>query len=140
MISPFRGSAPTARLGQADSSAEYSGRLCAELVAEEWQHVVRLRIPAEHRLREDELTVDVHVEDPVRARHDLDGTDRLLPLLEDPRRQTGGVRKRSSGDAVLDADVVTLRHSLHSFTPLTRYAARKAWRPVDGRHVTVVRA
>ena len=84
--------------------------LRAELVAEERQHVVRLRIPAEHRLREDELTVDVHVEDPVRARHDLDGADRLLPLLEDPRRQTGGVRKRSSGDAVLDADVVTLRH------------------------------
>jgi hypothetical protein len=84
--------------------------LRAELVAEERQHVVRLRIPAEHRLREDELTVDVYVEDPVRPRHDLDGTDRLLPLLEDPRRQTGGVRKRSSGDAVLDAYVVTLRH------------------------------
>jgi len=84
--------------------------LRAELVAEEQQHVVRLRIPAEHRLREDELTVDVHVEDPVRARHDLDGADRPLPFLEDPRRQTGGVRKRSSGDAVLDADVVTLSH------------------------------
>ena len=39
----------------------------------------------------------MHVEDPVRTGHDLDGADRPLPLLEDPRRQTGGVRKRSSG-------------------------------------------
>ena len=53
----------------------------------------------------------MHVEDPVRARHDLDGAERPLPLLEDPRRQTGGVRKRSSGDAVLDADVVAPGHA-----------------------------
>jgi hypothetical protein len=52
----------------------------------------------------------VHVEDPICARNDLDCADRILPLLEDPRRQTGGVRERSSGDAVLDADVVTIRH------------------------------
>ena len=52
----------------------------------------------------------MHVEDPICARYDLDCADRILPLLEDPRRQTGGVRERSSGDAVLDADVVTIRH------------------------------
>ena len=52
----------------------------------------------------------MHVEDPIGARYDLDCADRILPLLEDPRRQTGGVRERSSGDAVLDADVVTIRH------------------------------
>ena len=50
------------------------------------------------------------VEDPVGASHDLDGADRLLPLLEDPRRQTGGVRSRPSGDAILDPDVMSLGH------------------------------
>jgi uncharacterized protein YndB with AHSA1/START domain len=53
----------------------------------------------------------VHVEDPIRARHDLDRADLILfPLLEQPRRQTGGVRSRTSGNAVLDADVVAFRH------------------------------
>jgi hypothetical protein len=56
----------------------------------------------------------MHVEDPICARHDLDCADRVLPLLEDPRRQTGGVRERSSGDAVLDADVATFRHLMAS--------------------------
>jgi len=63
-----------------------------QLVADERHDVVRLRIAPEHGLREHELAVHVDVEDPVRASHDLDGADRLLPLLEDPRRQTGGVR------------------------------------------------
>jgi hypothetical protein len=52
----------------------------------------------------------VHVEDPVRPGHDLDDTDLVFPLLEQPRRQTGGVRERPSGDAVLDADVVAVGH------------------------------
>jgi hypothetical protein len=53
----------------------------------------------------------MYVEDPVRSRHDLDGAELVLfPLLEQLRRQTGGVRKRPSGNAVLDADVVSLRH------------------------------
>ena len=52
----------------------------------------------------------MHVEDPVHPRHDLERPDRLLPLLECPRRQTGGVRERPSGDAVLDADRVPLGH------------------------------
>jgi hypothetical protein len=52
----------------------------------------------------------VHVEDPVRPGHDLDGADLVLPLLEQPRRQTGGVRERSSGDAVLDANVAAVGH------------------------------
>jgi hypothetical protein len=63
-----------------------------------------------------ELTVDVNVEDPARARHDLDCADHVLPLLEDGRRQTGGVRPRPSGDAVLDADVVAFGHRLDSTT------------------------
>ncbi len=54
------------------------------------------------------------VEDPVRACHDLDRAYGVLPLLEDPRRQTGGVRLCPSGNAVLDADVVTLGHPVHS--------------------------
>jgi hypothetical protein len=39
----------------------------------------------------------VDVEDAAVAGHDLDGAQRALPFLEDPRRQTGGVRERSSG-------------------------------------------
>ena len=52
----------------------------------------------------------MHVEDPVRPGHDLDDGDLLFPLLEQPRRQTGGVRERPSGDAVLDANVVAVAH------------------------------
>ena len=52
----------------------------------------------------------MNVEDPVRPGHDLDDADLVLPLLEEPRRQTGGVRKRSSGDAVLDANVAAVGH------------------------------
>jgi hypothetical protein len=63
-----------------------------ELLAQKRDDVVGLRVAAEHGLREDELAVHVHVEDPVRPGHHLDGTDSLLPLLEDARRQTGGVR------------------------------------------------
>ena len=50
------------------------------------------------------------VEDAAVTRHDLDRRDGPLPLLQDSRRQTGGVRECSSGDAVLDAHVVTLGH------------------------------
>ena len=75
-----------------------------------------MRIPPEHRLREHELAVHVNVEDAVRAGHDLDDTDRVLPLLEDARHQTGGVSPRPSGDAVLDPDVVALRHRFDSTT------------------------
>jgi hypothetical protein len=48
----------------------------------------------------------MHVEDPVRAGDDLDHRDVGLPLLQDPRYQTGRVRKRPSGNAVLDPDPV----------------------------------
>ena len=96
--------------------AQYSrGLRGAQLLAEQRHDVVGLRVAAEHRLREHELAVHVNVEDPVRARHDLDGADGVLPFLEDPRRQTGGVRERPSGDAVLDADVVAVGH--HTFSP-----------------------
>jgi len=56
----------------------------------------------------------VYVEDPVCARYDLDGADRAFPFLEDPRRQTGGVRASASGNAVLDANVVTVGHRFDS--------------------------
>jgi hypothetical protein len=52
----------------------------------------------------------VDVEDPARPGHDLDGLDAVLELLEQPRRQTGGVREGPSGDAVLDPDAVPVRH------------------------------
>ena len=52
----------------------------------------------------------MHVEDPVRPGHDLDDAELGFPLLEQPRRQTGGVRKRPSGDAVLDPNVVAVGH------------------------------
>jgi hypothetical protein len=53
----------------------------------------------------------VDVEDPAGAGHDLDGFELLLPLLENPRRQTGGVRERPSGDAVLDPYPMAFRHA-----------------------------
>jgi hypothetical protein len=85
--------------------------LGVQLLANERQDVVRIGIAADHLLLEDELAVEMHVEDPVRSRHDLDRADLIrFPLLEQLRRQTGGVRKRSSGNAVLDADVVSRGH------------------------------
>jgi len=54
----------------------------------------------------------VDVEDPARSRDHFHGGDLFLPLLENPRRQTGGVRARPSGNAVFDAHVV-LGHEAH---------------------------
>jgi len=53
----------------------------------------------------------VDVEDPARAGDDLDRLELGLPLLENARRQTGGVRERASGDAVFDAHAVTAGHT-----------------------------
>lgn len=69
----------------------------------------------------------MHVEDPVRPGHDLDGAELLLPLLEQPRRQTGGVRERPSGDAVLDANVAAVGHGLIVAETKALPAARMAW-------------
>jgi hypothetical protein len=52
----------------------------------------------------------VDVEDAIDSRHDLNRTDAFLPLLENPRRQTGSVGKRPSGDAILDPNVVAIGH------------------------------
>jgi len=82
----------------------------AELVPNEGEDVVGIRVAPEHRLLEHEVTVHVDVEDPALAGHDLDGSDHVLHLLEQPRRQTGGVRERPSGDAVLDPDMVPFGH------------------------------
>jgi hypothetical protein len=86
------------------------------VLADQRRDLAGVRIAPEHRLREHELAVHVHVEDAVRARDELDGPDDVLPLLENARRQTGGVRTRPSGDAVLDPQVVTLGHRLDSIT------------------------
>jgi hypothetical protein len=82
----------------------------AELVPNEWEHVVGIRIAPEHGLLEDEVTIHVDVEDPALAGHDFHGLDAVLELLEQPRRQTGGVRERPSGDAILDSNVMPARH------------------------------
>ncbi len=79
---------------------------------QERQHVVRIGVPAEHLLLEHELAVDVHVENAAGTGHDVHARDLALELLQDPRRQTDGVRPRASGDAVLDADGVLLRHAV----------------------------
>ena len=66
-------------------TASPGGPICIsrpEALAQERHDVVRLRVAADHRLREDELTVDVHVEDAALPRHDLQQTDPALPLLE----------------------------------------------------------
>ena len=96
------------------SRASASCSLAAELVAKQRGDLVRLGVAPEHGFREDELAIQVNVEDPVRPRHDLHSPDRVFPLLEDLRRQTGGVRPRPSGNAVLDPDVVALYHGSDS--------------------------
>ena len=66
--------------------------LGGEVRPQQRDHVVRVGIAPEHRLLEDELVADVHVEDSACARDDLDGADGVFELFENPRRQTGGVR------------------------------------------------
>jgi len=64
----------------------------------------------------------VDVEDAAGTWDHLDrGQGILFPLLEDARRQTGGVRARPSGDAVLDPDVVSSGHRSHSITLRRRF-------------------
>jgi hypothetical protein len=87
-----------------------------EALADERHDLGGLGIAPEHRLGEHELAVYVHVEDPVRPGDDLDDIDDVLPLLEDVRYQTGSVGERTSGDAVLDPDVVALDHQHDSTT------------------------
>ena len=50
------------------------------------------------------------VEDASRAGDDLERLEYALQLLENPHRQTGGVRQRASGNAVLDPDAVLCNH------------------------------
>ena len=78
--------------------------------AEDRQHVFGLWVAAEHRFREDQFAVEVNVEDAVLPGNDLDRIDDVLPLLENPRDQTGRVGQRASGNAVLDTDTMPRRH------------------------------
>ena len=68
--------------------------------------LVRLGVATEHRFREYERAIEVHVEDSVRARYDLDRDEVVLVLFEQSSHQTGGFWPRPSGDAVLDPDPV----------------------------------
>ena len=72
--------------------------------SEQRQHVLGIGIAAEHRLREDELTVDVHVEDATAPRHELDDAQLGGKLFENLCRQTDGIRQGASGNAVFDAN------------------------------------
>ena len=78
----------------------------AEVCQDEREDVVGVGIAADHRLREHKPAVDMDVEDAVVAGDDLDGCEIVFVVLEQSRRQTGGVRSRASGDAVLDPDAV----------------------------------
>jgi len=78
--------------------------------ANERKDVFGLRVASEHRLREEQFAVEVNVEDASRSRNDLDSLNQLLPLLENARNQTGRVRQRSSGNAVLDPDTMLRSH------------------------------
>jgi hypothetical protein len=71
---------------------------------QERHHVVGLGIAPEHRLREDEVSGNVNVEDAVCAGHHFNRRDGRFELLENPRRQTDSVRPRPSGHAVLDTN------------------------------------
>jgi hypothetical protein len=81
-----------------------------EALAQERQDVAGFRIVAQHRLREDEIPVQVDVEDAARPGDDLDRVEHCFPFLQDPRDQTGRVRERASGDAVLDPDTMSRGH------------------------------
>ena len=70
--------------------------------------------------------MDVHVEDAADSRHELHGGDAFFELLENPRRQTGGVRQRASGDAVLDANTRAVGHG-YALTFLTCFSSQP-WR------------
>jgi hypothetical protein len=86
------------------------GACSVDLFAQERQHVFGFGIAPEHRFREEQCTVEVHVEDAARPGNDLDSVDRLLPLLEDAHDQTGRVGQRASGNAVLDPDTMSRGH------------------------------
>ena len=81
-----------------------------KLRSQHWHDVIGFRVATEHRLREHEVTVDVHVKDPSGSRHNLNAADHVLPFLKQPCHQTGGVRLRASGSAVLDPHVMPSRH------------------------------
>ena len=88
--------------------------LLGETRVDERKHVVRIRIPADHRLRKHERVVHVNVKDAVAAGDDLDRREITLVLLKQSRRQTDGVREGASRNAVLDADAECVRHCLDS--------------------------
>ena len=50
-------------------------RALGDTFAEEWQDVVGFWVAAEHRLREEQFTVEMYVEDASRSRDDLDNVD-----------------------------------------------------------------
>jgi hypothetical protein len=81
-----------------------------DLFADERQDVFGLWVASNHRLREEQFTVEVDVEDASRSRNDLDSLDQLLPLLENARNQTGRVGQCASGDAVLNPEMMLRSH------------------------------
>ena len=126
------------RTGECRSIAPVRVAGLGEPLAQERHDVVRVRIPPEHRFREHGLAVHVHVEDAALAGNDLEQVDHALPLLENPRRQTGGVRSSASGNAVLDADVMARRHTPDSITRSRGRALRDENGAVDrGRELAV---
>jgi hypothetical protein len=78
--------------------------------AQERQDIFGLWVAPEHRLRKDQVTVQVNIEDAPCSGNDLDSVDQLLPFLEDVRDQTGRVGQRASGNAVLDPDTMSGGH------------------------------
>ena len=104
--SASRSSTSSSSPAGASSSAVVRGRLSRHLCLDQGDDLVGLRIATEHRFREHERPVDVHVEDPVRARYNLDRGEVVLVVFEQSGHQTDGLRRRTSGDAVLDSDPV----------------------------------
>jgi hypothetical protein len=82
----------------------------AEALTQKRHHVFGIGVVPDHRLREDEVAVDVHVEDAAGAGDDLDAGYVVLELLENLRGQTGRVRERASGNAVFDPNDGALGH------------------------------
>ena len=108
-----------------------AARLGRQLCLDKWDDLVWLRVATEHRFREHERAIDVHVEDAVRARYDLDRDDVVLVLFEQSSHQTGGLRPRPSGDAVLDPNQVVGHPAILTGSRRTRARLRGRLAGID---------
>ena len=100
------GSAIQRAAGSPDRAESGAGNLGADAFANEVRDLAGRRVAPERLLREDELTVERHLEASVRSRNELDRFDDGSPTLQQLVRQTDGARNVVSGDAEFDEEPV----------------------------------